>query len=100
MNIFGKEGIYMFNSKFNGLLTILLVIAIVGILGLIGYFGWSVYNKYYIDASAKNVVNAFEQVAQNNKKNEVQNESQERNEIGDVAGGNSIYQNQTQGRNN
>lgn len=85
----------MFNSKFNGLLTVLLVIAIVGILGLIGYFGWSVYNKYYIDSSAKNAVNAFEQVAQNNKKNEVQNEPENRVEIGAVADGNSIYQNQT-----
>ena len=90
----------MFNSKFNGLLTILLIIAIIGILGLIGYFGWSVYNKYYIDSNAKNVVNAFEQATQNNNKNEMKNEAGERVEIGDVAGGNSIYENQTQGRSN
>lgn len=92
----------MFNSKFNGILTILLIVAIVGILGLIGYFGWSVYNKYYIDSSAKNAVNAFEQVAANNKKNEVKNEAQdegERGQIDGVEGGSSIYQNQTSSNN-
>ena len=80
----------MFNSKFNGLLTGLLIVAIIGIVALIGYFGWSVYNKYYLNAEAKNVVDAFEEAVGN--KNEVKNEDGERTEIGGVEGGNSIYQ--------
>lgn len=79
----------MFNSKFNGLLTGLLIVAIIGIVALIGYFGWSVYNKYYLNAEAKNIVDSFEQSVSN--RNEVNNETGERTEIGGVEGGNSIY---------
>lgn len=51
----------MFNSKFNTLLTVLLVVAIIAIIGIIGYFGFSIYNKYYINSEAKEVVDMFEQ---------------------------------------
>jgi len=57
----------MFNSKFNNVLTILLVVAIIGIIILIGYFGFSVYNKYKINADAKNIVDAFEEVSNSQK---------------------------------
>ena len=85
----------MFNSKFNGLLTGLLIIAIIGIIALIGYFGWSVYNKYYIDGEAKNIVDSFEQTVGN--RNEVNNEDQNRAEKGGVEEGNSIYTGNTGG---
>ena len=84
----------MFNSKFNGLLTVLLIIAIIGIIALIGYFGWSVYNRYYLNASARDAVDAFEQSVgnqdndDNEEPNENQNETQEdpeRQEIGNVS---------------
>lgn len=55
----------MFNSKFNTLLTVLLIVAIVAIIGIIGYFGYSIYNKYYINAGAKNVIDAFEEATGN-----------------------------------
>ena len=81
----------MFNSKFNGLLTVLLIIAIIGIIALIGYFGWSVYNKYYLNASARDAVDAFEQSV-GNQDNEEPNENQNtteddpnRQEIGNVS---------------
>lgn len=82
----------MFNSKFNGLLTVLLIIAIIGIIALIGYFGWSVYNRYYLNASARDAVDAFEQSVGNQddkeKPDENQNEIQDdpgRQEIGNVS---------------
>lgn len=86
----------MFNSKFNNVLTVLLVIAIIGIVALIGYFGWSVYNKYYLDSSAHEVVESFEQNVGNKKDDE---DEGERQQIGDVEGGNSIY-NQNSGNGN
>lgn len=63
----------MFNSKFNNVLTVLLVVAIIGIIVLIGYFGFSVYNKYRLNAEAKKVVDAFEQISQE-PKNEIPRE--------------------------
>ncbi len=85
----------MFNSKFNGLLTGLLIAAIVGIIALIGYFGWSVYNKYYINAGASDAVDAFEhQIGQNNNTVTPPQESnveENREQIGEVGEGNSIY---------
>lgn len=85
----------MFNSKFNGLLTGLLIVAIIGIVILIAYFGWSVYNKYYLNASAKDAVDAFDTVAgeenNTNNTNSVTNEVGERGEIGGVDSSNSIY---------
>lgn len=85
----------MFNSKFNGLLTVLLIVAIIGIIAIIGYFGWSVYNKYYINANAKNAVNAFEQIASGNGNNNENQEEGDRGQIGGVDEGNSIYDGQT-----
>ena len=84
----------MFNSKFSGLLTVLLIIAIIGIIAVIGYFSWTMYNKYSLDAKAKDVANAFEEIAITNKKEQPEDEG-ERVEIGDVEGGSSIYGNQT-----
>ncbi len=77
----------MFNSKFNGLLTVLLIIAIVGILALIGYFCWSVFNKYSIESDANKVVDSFEQMTSNKKPEE----DGDRGQIGDVEDTNSIY---------
>lgn len=51
----------MFNSKYNTVLTVLLIIAIVAIIGILGYLGYSIYNRYYIDTTARDVVDAFEQ---------------------------------------
>lgn len=56
----------MFNSKFNTLLTALLIIAIIAIVIIIGYFGYSIYNKYFIEAGAKEAVDNFEQATRNN----------------------------------
>ena len=86
----------MFNSKFNGLLTVLLIIAIIGIVILMGYFGWSVYNKYYIDSSAKNVVESFEEAVSNNKKDENTSvDIGDREDLGSLEGSTNIYTNQT-----
>ncbi len=51
----------MFNSKFNTILTVLLIVAMIAIVAIIGYLGFSMYNKYYINANAEEVVNSFEQ---------------------------------------
>lgn len=51
----------MFGGKYNTLLTVLLIIAIVVIIALLGYLGYSIYNKYYINAGARDAVEAFEQ---------------------------------------
>lgn len=77
----------MFNSKFNGLLTGLLIVAIIGIVALIGFLGWSVFNKYYLNANANEVVENFE--ASVNDKNE--EDDGNRTTIGDVENGDSIY---------
>lgn len=77
----------MFNSKFNGLLTGLLIVAIIGIVALIGFLGWSVFNRYYLNANANEVVENFE--ASVNKKDE--EEDGDRTTIGDVEDGDSIY---------
>ena len=82
----------MFNSKFNNVLTILLVVAIIGIIILIGYFGFSVYNKYKINADAKNIVDAFEEVS-NSQKNEIPRENVvDRGDLGSLDGNSTIYQ--------
>lgn len=83
----------MFNSKFNGLLTGLLIVAIIGIVALIIYFGWSVYNRYYLNASAKNIVNSFEEFTGNNKNNNKVEEGGDKEKIDGVGDGNSIYTN-------
>ena len=70
----------MFNSKFNGLLTVLLIVAIVAIVGILGYLGFSIYNKYYINSSAKDAVDAFQEAVDNNK-NTGDKQSSEENEI-------------------
>lgn len=84
----------MFNSKFNTLLTVLLIVAIIAIIAIIGYFGYSIYNKYYIDASAKNVIHNFEQNTGNTtvtpKPDDGSNVT-----LGDGNIGNSIYNNST-----
>lgn len=51
----------MFNSKYNNLLTVLLIIAIIAIIGILGFLGYSMINKYYINAEAREIVDAFEQ---------------------------------------
>lgn len=84
-----KEVIYMFNSKYNEFLTVLLVIAIIGILALLGYFGWSVYNKYYINAKAEEAASGFETSVGNKDNNN--NDDGERIDIGNVEDGESIY---------
>lgn len=87
----------MFNSKFNGALTALLVVAIVGILALIGYFGWSVYNKYYIETSAKDAVNAFDTIV-SQPKNETPTgpaDVENRGVLGALDTNGSLYQNQS-----
>ena len=89
----------MFNSKLNGALTVLLVVAILGILVLIGYFGWSVYNRYYIETSAKEAVNIFETTV-GQPKNEVPTgpaDIGDRGELGSLDVNSSLYQNQTTG---
>lgn len=89
----------MFNSKFNTLLTALLIIAIIAIIGIIGYFGYSIYNKYYLNAGAKDAVNAFEETFGNTttvtppQTNEIVDENVV---IGGVSEGNNIYQEPTQ----
>lgn len=84
----------MFNSKFNGMLTILLIITIIGIIILISFFGWSVYNKYYLNTEAKKAVETFEQIAVENNKTEKpkDDEDGERTQIGGVEDGNSMYE--------
>ncbi len=82
----------MFNSKFNTLLTVLLIVAIIAILGIIGYFGYSIYNKYYINTSAKDVIDNFEQNTGNvvtPKPDDVDTNVT----LGDGNNGNSIYGN-------
>ena len=82
----------MFNSKFNGLLTVLLVISIIAIVGLLGYFGWSVYNKYYLNNKGANAAEEFIQdVTMPEKKDE--NMTGEGGPIGGVESGESIYGN-------
>ncbi|MDE5830949.1 MAG: hypothetical protein K2H53_04835 [Clostridia bacterium] len=83
-----KEVIFMFNNKYNELLTGILIAAIVGIVGLIVFFGWSVFNKYYLNANANKIVDLFEEEANKNKQEE---EEPERTQIGDVEDSNSIY---------
>ncbi len=83
----------MFNSKYNTLLTVLLVVAIVAIVGIIMYLGYSLYNKYYINASAKNVVETFQEAVSNNTTTTTtENETETDGDvtIGDVEGS-SIY---------
>lgn len=97
MNDCKNGGIYMFNSKFNNVLTVLLVVAIIGIVILIGYFGFSVYNKYKVNADAKNAVDAFEQIS-NSQKNEIPREDVgDREDLGSLDGSNTIYQGQPSG---
>ena len=83
----------MFNSKFNGVLTVLLIIAIIAIIGILGYLGYSMYNKYYINAGAKDAVDAFQEAVVNNPN---QNQIDENLISGDLTIGgvseeNSIY---------
>ncbi len=88
----------MFNSKFNTLLTVLLVIAIIAIVGLIAYFGYSIYSKYYINAAAKEAIDAFEQAIGNTVTPSTDDNEVDGNvTIGGVSEGESIYQNQTTG---
>lgn len=58
----------MFNSKFSSLLTVLLVVSIIGIVGILIYVGYSFYNKYYINASAQDAVDAFQEAVVDNGK--------------------------------
>ena len=82
----------MFNSKFNNALTIALVVAIILIIALIGFFGYSIYNKYYINNKANEVVDLFQQSIENQKNpNENQTVEDGNIVIGDVTEGNSIY---------
>ncbi len=84
----------MFNSKFNTLLTVILVVAIIAIIGIIGYFGYSIYNKYYIDASAKDIIDNFEHNT-GNTTNPKPDDTGSNVTLGDGNNGNSIYDNQT-----
>lgn len=86
----------MFNSKYNNLLTILLIVAIVGIVLILGYLGYSIYNKYYIDAGAKGVVDAFEETYGKDTNTVTQPQQNENNIdtnaiIGGVSEDNTIY---------
>ena len=77
-----KEVIFMFDSKYNNLLTVLLIVAIIAIIGLLGYLGYSMYNQYYLDSASRNIVDAFEQahasdtntIAEQQPKDETTNE--------------------------
>ena len=89
----------MFNGKYNTFLTVLLIIAIVAIIGLLGYLGYSIYNKYYINAEAKDVVDAFEQTYGKDTNTVVEQKPNENNNIigqnnvviGPVSEDNSIF---------
>ncbi len=87
----------MFNSKFSTLLTALLIVSIIAIIAIIGYFGYSIYNKYYINASAQDIVDNFEQSAGNKRpvQNTIINEQPDNSNItlGDGTFTNSIYDN-------
>lgn len=90
----------MFNSKFNNVLTIALVVAIILIVVLIGVFGYAIYNKYYINNKTKEAMDLFDQQVAENKpdKTDDTNQTTDGNVvIGDVAGGNSIYSDQSSG---
>ena len=89
----------MFNSKFNNVLTIVLIVAIILIVVLIGVFGYAMYNKYYISNKNKEAMDLFDQqVAENKPEEPDTNQTTEENiVIGDVAGGNSIYSDQSSG---
>ena len=79
----------MFRGKFNGFLSVLLILAIIAIIGLLGYFGWSVYNKYYLNASASNAAQEFIQdvTAPSEKDSNVTGDGN----LGEVEGSNSMY---------
>ena len=89
----------MFNSKFNNVLTIALIVAIILIVVLIGVFGYAMYNKYYISNKNKEAMDLFDQqIAENKPEEPDTNQTTEENVvIGDVAGGNSIYSDQSSG---
>lgn len=89
----------MFNSKFNNVLTIVLIVAIILIVVLIGIFGYSIYNKYYISNKNKEAMDLFDQqVSENKPEQSDTNQTADGNiVIGDVAGGNSIYSDQSSG---
>lgn len=89
----------MFNSKFNTLLTVLLVVAIVAIIGIIGYFGFSIYNKYYINSEAKEVVDIFEQNTGNKPTPKPENTVDGNVVIGGVSEGEGNGNNQSNGIN-
>ena len=86
----------MFNSKYNNLLTILLIAAIIGIIAILGYLGFSIYNKYYINAGAKDVIDAFD-AAYGENTNTIVQPQQDMNSIdtnaiiGGVPEGDNIY---------
>lgn len=88
----------MFNSKYNNVLTVLLIIAIIAIIGILGFLGYSIISKYYIDAEAKEVVDAFEQAHTRDTNTIVeptQNIIDGNITIGGVEEGNSIYDGNT-----
>lgn len=84
----------MFNSKFSTLLTVLLIIAIIGIIAILGYLGYSIYNRYYINAGAKDAIDAFQEAVGNTITQTPADENNNVDEnvtIGGVSEGTSIY---------
>ena len=76
----------MVESKFNGVINILLIVAIIGIIVLLGYFGWAAYSKYSLTTNAEDAVAEFEENTKKRKE-----EEGERIQIGAVDQGESIY---------
>ncbi len=85
----------MFNSKFSNMLTVVLIVSIVLIIALIGFFGYSIYNKYYINHKADEVVDLFQQQTSTQKPNNSNKNNTTLEDgnivIGGVTEGNSIY---------
>ncbi len=60
----------MFESKYNGLLTVLLIIVIIAIIGLLVFLGYTYYENYVINTDSSGYVDNFQTEINNGKKEE------------------------------
>lgn len=72
------------NSKYGNVLTIILIVAIIAIIGIICFIGYSLYQKYYIEKGAAEVVSQFEDLVGDN--DDTTNNDTGNNTVGDIAG--------------
>jgi len=50
----------MINHKFDKILTVILVILIIAIVGVVGYWGYDIFQRYYLNVGANEVLEEFD----------------------------------------